>query len=55
LHFGQVRGALCKILCHNLTVVIQEQIELGIEAAFWPESDGDREARDILPLARRGG
>ncbi len=27
--------ALCKVLCHNLCVVIQEMHELGIEATFW--------------------
>jgi hypothetical protein len=29
-----VNEALCKILCHNLCVLIQEQHELGIEAVF---------------------
>lgn len=43
--------ALCKILCHNLTVVIQEQVELGIEATFWPEQAD--QSKDILPLMRR--
>lgn len=28
---------LCKILCHNVCVLIQEQHELGIEAEFWKE------------------
>jgi transposase len=42
---------LCKVLCHNLCVVIQSQIELGIETAFWPdEPKGD--GPDILPLVR---
>lgn len=38
-----VNEALCKILCHNLCVLIQEQHELGIEAVFWketPKADG---------------
>ena len=26
---------LCKILCHNLSVLIHAQHELGIEAEFW--------------------
>lgn len=43
---------LCKILCHNLCVVIQSQCELGIEATFWPEEPTER--ADILPMARRG-
>ena len=28
---------LCKILAHNLCVLIQEQCELGIETEFWAE------------------
>ncbi len=30
--------ALCKILCHNLCVLIQEMYELGIDPLFWAES-----------------
>ena len=29
-----VNEALCKILCHNLCVLIQERHELGIDAEF---------------------
>src|ERR1700685_433246 len=33
--------ALCKILCHNICVLIQEMYELGIEATFWgADADG---------------
>lgn len=35
---------LCKILCHNICVVIQEQEELGIAAEFWSD-----DARDEKP------
>ena len=28
---------LCKILCHNIVVLIHEMYELGIEPAFWAE------------------
>ena len=28
---------LCKFLCHNIVVVHQSMVELGIEAEFWPE------------------
>jgi len=28
---------LCKILCHNLTCLIQEQETLGIVPIFWKE------------------
>ena len=30
---------LCKVLCHNICVVIQSMYELGIEPAFWEQSD----------------
>lgn len=35
---AQINEALCKVLCHNLCVVIQSVHELGIEAAFTTES-----------------
>lgn len=47
---AMVNEALCKILLHNLTCVIASQIELGIDATFWPD---DGAPRDVLPLARR--
>jgi hypothetical protein len=31
---AQINEALCKVLCHNLCVVIASQHELGIEADF---------------------
>lgn len=34
---AMVNEVLCKILCHNLCCLIQEQHELGIEPIFWPE------------------
>lgn len=36
---AQYNEALCKILCHNICVVIQSIYELGIEPNFWPEDD----------------
>ena len=30
-----VNETLCKILCHNLVVLIHEIHELGIEPVFW--------------------
>ncbi len=31
---GQINEALCKVLCHNLCVLVQAMHELGIEPAF---------------------
>src|SRR6266581_662522 len=31
---AQINEALCKVLCHNLCVVIQSVHELGVEAVF---------------------
>lgn len=42
---------LCKFLCHNVVVVHQSAIELGIEVAFWPEERGGEDSpRDVLPF-----
>jgi len=35
---AQVNEALCKVLCHNLCVVIQSVHELGIETNFATEN-----------------
>jgi transposase len=34
---AQVNEVLCKVLCHNLCVLIQSIYELGIEVEFWPD------------------
>lgn len=34
---AMVNEVLCKLLCHNLCCLIQEQHELGIEPVFWTE------------------
>jgi hypothetical protein len=34
---AMVNETLCKVLAHNLCVLIQEQCELGIETEFWTE------------------
>jgi transposase len=31
--------ALCKVLCHNVVVLIQSACELGIEAKFWEQEE----------------
>jgi transposase len=35
---AMMNECLCKILCHNLCVVIQETHELGISGTFWAET-----------------
>ena len=32
---AQVNEVLCKILCHNICVLIQSIYELGLEPIFW--------------------
>jgi transposase len=46
--FAMVNEVLCKILAHNICVLIQEQCELGIEPIFWQEEA--REAKNALPM-----
>ena len=36
---GMMNEAMAKILAHNIVVLIQSHIELGIEPIFWGESD----------------
>lgn len=35
---AMVNETLCKVLCHNLVVLIHEMEELGIEPVFWSQS-----------------
>jgi transposase len=44
---AMVNESLCKLLCHNICVLIQSQCELGIEPVFWgePKDDGPRDVR----------
>jgi hypothetical protein len=54
---GMVNEVLCKLLCHNLTCLIQEQETLGIVPVFWKDEeqgDGQGEKPDVLPLVRPG-
>ena len=34
-----INEALCKILCHNIGCLIQEQCELGIEPVFLKDEE----------------
>ena len=56
---AMMNEVLCKIVCHNICVLIQEMYELGIEPEFWapkgqdaptPADDGPR----VLPMVRPG-
>lgn len=44
---------LVKFLCHNICVVHQAQIELGIKPVFW-QDEPQPERSDVLPMARSG-
>lgn len=35
---AQVNEVLCKVLCHNICVLIQSVFELGLEPTFWADS-----------------
>jgi hypothetical protein len=43
---------LCKLLCHNLTCLIQEQETLGISPVFWKNERNEEPT--LLPLVRLG-
>jgi transposase len=47
----QVNEALCKILCHNLCVIIHSMYESGIEPEFWRKSGENSES---LPSGKNG-
>ncbi len=46
--YAMVNEVLCKILCHNICCLIQEQCELGIEPIFWKNEE--RQTNDVLPM-----
>ena len=45
---AMVNEVLCKVLCHNLCVLIQEQHELGIETVFWKDEPKPELCQAIL-------
>jgi hypothetical protein len=49
---GIVNQASAKLVCHNLCVVHQSHVELGIETVFW--QDERNEPADVLPVVRPG-
>src|SRR5205085_9023246 len=36
---AQINEALCKVLCHNIVVLIQSMYELNLKPKFWKEVD----------------
>jgi hypothetical protein len=48
---AQVNELLCKLLCHNVCVLIHEQEDLGIVPVF--RSDEPTEERSAIPLPGR--
>ena len=46
--FAMVNEVLCKILCHNICCLIQEQCELGIEPIFWQNEERQPNANPVL-------
>ncbi len=52
---AMVNEVLCKILCHNLTCLVQEQETLGIVPVFWAEEpEEDDRPRDVLRFPQIG-
>jgi hypothetical protein len=45
---AMVNEVLCKLLCHNLCCLIQEQCELGIEPIFWPQHKATEPKEDPM-------
>lgn len=42
---AMVNEALCKVLCHNLVVLIHEMYELGIDPTFWAGAEAAQQVR----------
>lgn len=47
---AQVNEVLCKVLCHNICVLIQSIVEMGIEPTFWNCRAEMTPARQLAPL-----
>ena len=50
---AQVNELLCKVLCHNICVVIQSMYELGIEPDFWQNSRMVPQRQETTPATLR--
>jgi transposase len=44
---------LCKFLCHNICVLIQSHLELGIEPVFWTDEPKSQQVIEAEPFAVR--
>jgi hypothetical protein len=53
---AMVNKVLCKLLCHDLTCLIQEQETLGIVPVSWKDDAKDEagERPAVVPLVRAG-
>jgi hypothetical protein len=50
---AMINEVLCKILCHNLTCLVQEQETLGIVPVFWKDEEKETtEDPAILPMVQ---
>jgi hypothetical protein len=49
---AMVNEVLCKLLCQNLTCLIQEQETLGIAPVFWHDEEDADDGPAILPMVR---
>lgn len=49
---AMVNEVLCKLLCHNLTCLIQEQETLGIAPVFWKDEEAEVIDAEVLPIRR---
>lgn len=44
---AQVNELLCKVLCHNLCVLVQAIYELNVEPVFWADAAPAQERRAV--------
>lgn len=52
---GQINEVLCKVLCHNLCVLVGAIYELSIEPAFWADYAPTQEKRVVARLLGKAG
>ncbi len=49
---AQVNEVLCKVLCHNICVLVQSIYELGLEPTFWTVETKEAVAPKVLETIR---